>query len=78
MTAIDWYSGIRRKSGETASRNLVNTTARAIRRAVGENVVSAYFGDGRFATLFVGQSPAAIKSIAESLGQRLCQPRKPA
>jgi GGDEF domain-containing protein len=69
MTAIDWYSGIRRKSGETASRNLVNTTARAIRRAVGENVVSAYVGDGRFATLFVGQSPAATKSIAESLAK---------
>jgi GGDEF domain-containing protein len=69
MTAIDWYPGIRRKSGETASRNLANTTARAIRRAVGENVVSAYVGDGRFATLFVGQSPAAIKSIAETLAK---------
>ena len=72
MTAIDWYAGIRRKSGETASRNLVNTTARAIRRAVGENVVSAYFGDGRFATLLIGQSLAAVQGIAETLGQRLC------
>jgi GGDEF domain-containing protein len=66
-TAIDWYSGIRRKSGETAGRNLVNTTARAIRRAVGENAVSAYFGDGRFATLLIGQSLTAAKGIAETL-----------
>ena len=69
MTAIDWYAGIRRKCGETASRSLVNTAARAISRAVGENAVSAYLGEGRFATLFVGQSPAAAKNVAESLAK---------
>jgi GGDEF domain-containing protein len=68
-TAIDWYSGIRRKHGETASRNLVNTTARAIRRAVGENDVSAYFGDGQFVTLLLGQSLAAAQSVAEALAK---------
>ena len=69
VTSIDWYAGIRRKSGETASRSLVNTAARAIKRAVGENAVSAYFGDGRFATLLVGQSPTAAKSVAETLAK---------
>ena len=69
VTAIDWYAGIRRKSGETVSRSLVNAAARAIKRAVGENAVSAYLGDGRFATLLVGQSPAAVKSIAETLAK---------
>ena len=51
MTSIDWYDGIRKRSGETATRNLVNTAARAIKRVSGENSVSAYFGKGRFATL---------------------------
>jgi GGDEF domain-containing protein len=69
MTAIDLFPGICRKSGETAGRNLVNTTARAIRRAVGENIVSAYFGDGRFATLLVGLTPTAGKGIAEALAR---------
>jgi GGDEF domain-containing protein len=69
VTSIDWYAGIRRKSGETASRSLVNAAARAIKRAVGENAVSAYFGDGRFATLLVGQSLAAAKSAAEMLAK---------
>jgi GGDEF domain-containing protein len=68
-TAIDWYTGIRRKNGETASRNLVNTTARAIRRAVGENDVSAYFGDGRFVTLLKGQTLSAVQGVAEALGK---------
>ena len=44
-------------------------SARAIHRAVGENAVSAYLGEGRFATLLVGQSPAAAKSVAESLAK---------
>ncbi len=69
VTAIDWYSGIRRKNGETASRSLVNMAARAIKRAAGENAVSAYFGDGRFATLLMGQSPATAKSVAELLAR---------
>jgi GGDEF domain-containing protein len=69
VTSIDWYSGIRRKSGETASRGLVNTAARAIKRAVGENAIAAYFGDGRFATLLVGQSLTAAKTVAETLAK---------
>ena len=47
----------------------MNTAARAIKRAGGENAVSAYLGDGRFATLLVGQSLAAAKSVAESLAK---------
>jgi GGDEF domain-containing protein len=69
ITSIDWYSGFRSKSGETATRELVSAVARAIRRAVGENSASAYLGDGRFATLVVGQSLAAAKSTAESLAK---------
>lgn len=69
VTSIDWYPGIRRKSGETASRSLVNTASRAIKRAVGENAVAAYFGDGRFATLLVGQSLTAAKTVAETLAK---------
>jgi GGDEF domain-containing protein len=69
IAAIDWYAGIRRKCGETASQNLVNTAARAIKRVAGENAVSAYLGDGRFATLLVGQTPAMAKTIAESLAR---------
>jgi GGDEF domain-containing protein len=65
VTSIDWYSGIRRRSGESASRRLAAAAARSLKRAAGENVVAAYFGDGCFATLHVGQSPAAAKSIAE-------------
>ena len=52
-----------------SAQNLLNTAARAIKRAAGENAVSAYFGDGRFATLLVGQSPAAAKTLAESLAK---------
>jgi GGDEF domain-containing protein len=69
IAAIDWYAGIRRKCGETASQSLVNTAARAIKRVAGDNAVSAYLGDGRFATLLVGQTPAGAKAIAESLGR---------
>lgn len=69
MISIDWFAGICRKSGETVGRNLVSTAARSIRRAVGEAAVSAYFGDGRFAALLVGQSPAAAKAIAEALAK---------
>lgn len=69
MTSIDWYAGICHRSGAAGARNLVNTAARAIKRAAGENSVSAYFGEGRFATLLVGQSPAAAKTIAESLAK---------
>jgi GGDEF domain-containing protein len=69
VAAIDWYEGIRRKCGETASHSLVNTAARAIKRIAGENAVSAYLGDGRFATLLVGQSPAMAKNVAESLAR---------
>lgn len=69
VTSIDWYAGIRRKNGETASRALVSTAARAIKRAVGDNAIAAYFGDGRFATLLVGQIPAAAKLLAEALAK---------
>ncbi|HEX2474349.1 MAG TPA: GGDEF domain-containing protein [Lacipirellulaceae bacterium] len=69
VTSIDWFAGIRGKCGETVSRSLENAAARAIRRAVGESAVSAYFGDGRFATLLVGQAPAAAKHLAESLSK---------
>ncbi len=69
VTAIDWYSGIRRKNGETAGRSLVNMAARAIKRAAGENAISAYLGDGRFVTLLMGQTLAAAKNAAESLAK---------
>jgi GGDEF domain-containing protein len=69
IAAIDWYEGIHRKCGETASHSLVNTAGRAIKRVAGENAVSAYLGEGRFATLLVGQSPAMAKSVAESLAR---------
>ena len=68
-TSIDWYAGIRRRSGESASRTLVAAAARSIRRSLGEGAISAYFGDGRFATLLVGQSPAAAKAAAETLAK---------
>ena len=69
VTSIDWYAGIRRKCGEIVSRGLVGATARAIKRAVGDGAVSAYFGDGRFATLLISQTPAAAKSAAETLAK---------
>ena len=69
VTSIDWYSGICAKCGETASRNLINTAARTIKRVVGEDAAAAYLGDGRFATLLGGQSPVAAKCIAESLAK---------
>jgi GGDEF domain-containing protein len=68
-TSIEWYDGIRRKSGETASEKLVSRAARAIRRATGENAICAYLGDGRFATLLLGQPTSAAKSAAESLAK---------
>src|SRR5262249_49808646 len=67
LTSIDWYIGIRHKSGATASRGLASAVARAIKRAVGENSVSAYLGDGRFATLLIGQTTEAIKVIAATI-----------
>ncbi|MFO0790100.1 MAG: hypothetical protein U0805_11650 [Pirellulales bacterium] len=69
MTAIDWYAGIRRKNGETAGRTLVNMTARAIKRAAGENAISAYLGNGRFATLLIGPSAAVAKAAADALAR---------
>ncbi len=69
VTSIDWYAGIRTRCGETVSRSLENAAARAIRRAVGENAVSAYFGEGRFGALLAGQAPAAAKQMAESLSK---------
>jgi GGDEF domain-containing protein len=69
VTSIDWYSGFRSKSGQTATRELVSAVARAIRRAVGENSPSAYLGDGRFATLVVGQSLAEAKNTADALAK---------
>ena len=69
MTSIDWYAGIRGKCGETASHSLVNTAARAIKRIAGENAISAYLDEGRFATLLVGQSPVTAKNVAESLAR---------
>ncbi len=69
VCAIDWFAGIARKNGETASRGLLNTASRAIKRAVGDNAVSAYLGDGRFATLLVGQPVASAKLVAEALAK---------
>jgi GGDEF domain-containing protein len=69
VTALDWYAGIRRKNGETVSRSLVNMAARAIKRAAGENAISAYLGDGRFATLLIGQTPAMAKNFGEMLSK---------
>jgi GGDEF domain-containing protein len=69
VTAIDWYSGIRRKSGETASRILVTTAARAVKRAAGDSAIAAYLGDGRYATLLMGQAPPAAKAAAEALAK---------
>lgn len=67
MTSIDWYTGIREKCGETASHSLVSTAARAITRVAGANAIAAYLGDGKFATLLVGQSHSAAKHVAETL-----------
>ena len=47
----------------------MNTAARAIKRAVGDGAIAAYFGEGRFATLLVGQTPAAAKNLAETLAK---------
>jgi hypothetical protein len=69
VTAIDWYAGIRRKNGATVSRGLASAAARSIKRAAGESSVSAYLGDGRFATLLVGQTPAAVKTIAATIAK---------
>lgn len=69
VTAIDWFAGIRQMSGETASCSLASTASRAIKRVAGENAVSAYLGDGRFATLLVGQSLASAKGVAEQLAK---------
>jgi GGDEF domain-containing protein len=69
VTSIDWFNGIQQKSGESVSRGLESAAARAIRRAVGENTATAYLGDGRFATLLVGQAPAAAKNLAEALSK---------
>jgi GGDEF domain-containing protein len=68
-TSIDWYHGITRKCGKSAARSVVNAVARAIHRAAGEGAISAYLGEGRFATLLFGQSPATAKSVAESLAK---------
>jgi GGDEF domain-containing protein len=69
VTSIDWYTGIRCKNGEAAGRTLVSALARAIRRAVGESAVSAYLRDGRFATLLVGHSLPAARTLAELLAK---------
>ncbi|MGD9631868.1 MAG: CBS domain-containing protein [Pirellulales bacterium] len=69
VTAIDWYAGIRRKSGETASRSLSNTASRAVKRAVGDSAVAAYLGEGKFAILLVGQGIPAAKAAAEALAK---------
>jgi hypothetical protein len=69
MTSIDWYAGIRAKCGETAGNSLVNTAARAIKRITSDSAVSAYLGDGRFATLLVGQAAGAVKKLAEALAR---------
>ncbi len=67
MTSIDWYSGIRSKCGQTASRRLVAAAARAIKRVTGENTLSAYWGEGCIATLHTGQSQEATKKAADIL-----------
>ena len=78
MTAIDWYAGIRRQdAAKRPADSLVNTAARAIKRAAGENAVSAYFGDGRFATLLDGPIARCGKERRRDSRQRFWQPRKP-
>ena len=69
VTAIDWYAGIRRQGGEIASRGLVSATARAIKHAAGEGAVAAYLGDGRFATLLVGQTRLYARRAVEQMVQ---------
>jgi GGDEF domain-containing protein len=71
VVAIDWYAGIRQIAGENASNTIANTTARAIKRIAGENCVAAYLGDGRFATLLMGQSLESAKSAVELLAKDL-------
>jgi GGDEF domain-containing protein len=68
VASIAWHTGIRRKHGESVGRSLASAAARTIRRAVGENAVSAHLGNGRFAVL-LSQGPAAAKSVAESLAR---------
>jgi GGDEF domain-containing protein len=68
-TSIEWYEGVRRKSGEAASEKLVSRAARAIRRATGENAICAYLGEGRFVALLLGQPTSAAKSAAEALAR---------
>lgn len=65
-TAIDWYSGIRRKKGTAASRRLVESVGRALKRNAAENAIVAYLGDGQFVTLLAGQS---LKSARASVDQ---------
>jgi GGDEF domain-containing protein len=67
LVAIDWYEGICHRCGQAAERSIVSATARAIKRSAGENAIAAYLGEGRFATLQLGQNPAAVKSMAEKL-----------
>jgi GGDEF domain-containing protein len=66
VTSIAWYTGIRRKHGESVGRSLAAAAARTVRRAVGDNAVAAYLGNGRFAVL-LSQALASAKTVAESL-----------
>ena len=73
--SIDWYAGIRRKSGETASRSLVNTAARAIKRAVGDGAICCVLRRRpiRHAAGRANRSPpprAAAESLAKDFGSR--------
>ena len=65
--SIDWYAGIRRKSGEVVAQKLVNKAARGIRRTAGDNAICAYLRNGVFVTLLLNHSVHSAKSIAESL-----------
>ena len=70
VTSIDWYAGIRRKSGETASRGLVSTAARAIKRAVGDErhrrPTSATAASPRCSS---GNRPPPPRVVAETLAK---------
>ena len=77
VTAIDWYAGIRRKSGETASRSLVNTAARAIKRAAGENADLGLFRRRPICDAAGGSISRRGEKCRRVARQRFWQPREP-
>jgi GGDEF domain-containing protein len=69
FASIDWFDGIRCRNGMSVSRRLVASATRAVKRAAGENAVSAYWGEGCFATLLVGLSVEAARTVSEHLAR---------